>query len=99
MSRYANYLREECNTWNVPPKISGIYFLILNNRVVYVGQSVDIHRRVMQHRDDKKPFDEILFKEFPVEQLNEREAYYIDYYNPPQNKRKPRVWAFIQNTK
>ena len=33
------------------PRESGIYFIEMNGRIVYVGQSVDIHKRWVQHKN------------------------------------------------
>ena len=41
---------------------SGIYFLHLDGEVVYVGQAVDMRRRVGQHLGDaSKQFDAVSF--------------------------------------
>lgn len=60
----------------------------------YIGQSVNIKQRKKSHRNSNKtPFDRILnskgedhfeftiLEECNIEQLNEREIYWIDYYN------------------
>lgn len=37
--------------------MSGIYFLLQNGKVVYVGQSTNVEKRLIQHRCSDKEFD------------------------------------------
>ncbi len=55
-------------------------------KIVYVGQSVDIERRIMQHKNDgDKVFDSHISKEFDADALNGKEAYYIGKHRPKYN--------------
>ena len=65
-------------------EISGVYFLFNNDRIVYVGQSTNIHARVQNHRD--KAFDSYTY--LTVRDYSERnyvESYYIDLFKPEYN--------------
>ena len=67
----------------------GIYFLVSENEIVYVGQSIDIGQRVRSHRNDiKKVFDEVRFIECKEEELLEKECEFISVLNPKYNKTK-----------
>lgn len=74
----------------------GIYKIENNiNHMVYIGQSINIENRFTQHKNNKNNYDiHVALQEFGVnnfsfdvvelcekEQLNEREKYWISYYN------------------
>ena len=68
-------------------KIIGIYLLKQKDKVVYVGQSIDISFRVKTHSmDNLKEFDDISIIECSKKNLNSVESFYIQYYNPRYNK-------------
>ena len=79
---------------------SGIYFLISQKEIVYVGQSVNIHKRVSDHFSGCKiEFDSYSFIFVPVAELNRVEKFYIQKFMPAYNvsdnpldwsKRKPK---------
>jgi hypothetical protein len=64
----------------------GVYFLIDNNEVVYVGQSVNIFSRISQHKIDKK-FDKYAFVPCSKESLDKLESLYIHFLRPRLNGR------------
>jgi len=64
----------------------GIYFLKQKDEVVYVGQSINIHRRIEQHKDKK--FDNYSYIQCSKDMLNCTEEAYILRFNPIYNKRK-----------
>lgn len=60
--------------------LKGIYFLLDNNEIVYVGQSVNVYQRIHQHRDKK--FNRI----FVLKTDNlDLESYYINKLKPKYN--------------
>ena len=63
----------------------GVYFLVSNDRVVYVGQSVNIPARVAQHKTSGKTFDRVAFVECEKEWLNVLESLYIHVLRPSLN--------------
>jgi hypothetical protein len=73
----------------VVPRICGIYFLVNRGKIMYVGQSVHIISRVIQHTYGKKAlFDDraVFFLRCEKEELNDEEERYINMFRPPLNK-------------
>lgn len=67
------------------PDICGIYFLVHNDRVVYVGQSVNVPARIGHHKTSGKTFDRVAFVSCAQEHLNILESLYIHILRPPLN--------------
>lgn len=66
----------------------GIYFLKKGDEIVYVGQSVNIERRIKEHRVDKKGlFDSYTTIECTKENLDSSETSYLFMYRPKLNKK------------
>lgn len=63
--------------------MSGIYFLIKDGSVIYVGQSTQPERRLLQHRD--KDFDSFRIIKCHVSKLLEYERRLIKLFNPVFN--------------
>lgn len=66
----------------------GIYFLIKDSEIVYVGQSIHIHGRVKTHQKDKE-FDRVFFVGCTRDELNQLEAKYIRQFEPRLNRTLP----------
>ena len=64
--------------------MTGIYFLKQGEKVVYVGQSVNIENRVKQHTD--KEFDSYHYIECSNDLLDSTELAFITLYQPIYNK-------------
>ena len=64
-------------------KSGGVYFLIDGDRVVYVGQSVNIYSRIPQHYNKK--FDKYAYVPCATHQLNVLESLYIHLLQPKFN--------------
>ena len=78
-------------------KVSGIYKLTFPNGKIYIGQSVDIKRRIKEHNSSLRgaiiphviaKYGQIdnfeILEEIPADQpelMNEREEYYINFFN------------------
>lgn len=72
--------------------VCGIYFLLLNDEVVYVGQSTDVLRRFSQHRQEgTKEFNRVYIVQCQPVELERLEAMYIDKYRPKHNATIPPV--------
>jgi hypothetical protein len=70
----------------VPPRICGVYFLLLAEEVVYVGQSRNIVARIHQHIDDLvKDFDRVLYLPCPPGLLDYFESRLIKVMRPRYN--------------
>jgi hypothetical protein len=63
---------------------SGVYFLIDVDRVVYVGQSVNVYSRIPQHYTKK--FDKYAYVPCTNQQLNVLESLYIHLLQPKFNR-------------
>ena len=69
---------------------SGIYFLVRNAKVVYVGKSLDVEYRLGQHRTARqKDFDSVFIIACDPSKLTQLEARYIRMFEPPLNSAKP----------
>lgn len=69
----------------------GVYFLIRQNKIVYVGQSRDVYSRVQSHRAERRiEFDRFKFLDVAVADLNTVERFYIAKFDPEYNRTKPR---------
>jgi hypothetical protein len=62
---------------------AGIYFLVHEDRVIYVGQSVNVYARISSHTD--KVFDRFTVLPCAKENLNLVESLYIHTLQPPLN--------------
>lgn len=65
--------------------ICGIYFLIKNSEIIYIGQSVNIFSRLQGHKS--KDYDSVAFIPCPKSQLDILETLYILHYEPKLNGR------------
>jgi hypothetical protein len=63
---------------------SCIYFLIHENEVVYVGQSIKIGQRVLAHRE-QKTFDRVIYMTVPIQNLGKIELELIRELRPKLN--------------
>jgi excisionase family DNA binding protein len=70
--------------FGMPPQASGIYFLCDGEEVVYVGQSVDVYSRVLQHRRSKQ-FDRVFWWPVPASELDKIEGAFIRTLKPRLN--------------
>ena len=64
---------------------SCIYFLCKNERVVYVGQSENVHQRLVEHMKFKD-FDAVFYLRVPAHKMNKIESALISYLKPEYNK-------------
>ena len=67
----------------------GVYGFKSNGKWLYVGKSVDVHKRRKQHERDGRMFVKGQFKVLwtgPHWRLSEMEVYYIRKLKPTQNK-------------
>ena len=83
----ANYSADEILLCAMPASNNiGIYFLINSGKIRYVGQTINIHHRIDQHRRGGREFDSYSFIPCEREQLNELERIYRDLIMPPENR-------------
>lgn len=65
--------------------IVGVYFLIKDGEVIYVGQSINVQERLSKHVMQGKVFDQYTIVECDVDELDLIESYYIHLFRPRQN--------------
>ena len=74
----------ELKVYEIPNNVqSGIYILINDDEVVYVGKTENGLKRIMQHND--KIFNKYSFIEVPREELDYYEDMYIMKFQPKYN--------------
>lgn len=72
-------------------KICGIYFLLLDGEVTYIGQSINCHFRISVHiAEKKKDFNSCYIIRSEPEDLDNLEALYIKKFTPRYNILLPR---------
>lgn len=82
------------------PTPSGVYFLLRNGVVVYVGQAKNVKSRINTHKaDPDKDFDAYAWVRCELEHLDTLEALYIMTLRPEQNKRQPGLYALLERAK
>lgn len=64
--------------------LSGVYFLISEDEVVYVGQSVNVYSRIYEHSKLKK-FEKYAYIQCPEPMLDKLESLYIHLLQPKLN--------------
>jgi len=62
-----------------------IYFLCREDRIVYIGQSINLMMRLGNHTQNKN-FDRVFYFEVARGELNSVEAALIEYYDPEYNR-------------
>lgn len=72
------------------PKCSGVYFIVSDDRIFYIGKSVDIRSRVVHGHHKFNQFVElsnpsIFWVEAPKDKLSDLERKYIRQFAPPLN--------------
>lgn len=66
------------------PKCAGIYFLIKESKIVYIGQSINLLSRLGSHTK-RIDFDKYTFVKCAKEHLNDVESALISRFNPEHN--------------
>ena len=75
---------EKATLFNNKYSKSCIYFLLQNNKVVYVGKTLNGKLRINKHKNEKI-FDEIYIIKCKKNELSEIEDYYMMKYKPKYN--------------
>ncbi|WP_186260300.1 phage integrase Arm DNA-binding domain-containing protein [Burkholderia gladioli] len=72
--------------------VCGVYFLLSQGAIVYVGQSKNVLGRIATHRaEGEKRFDRVFVVECKASELDHLEALYIDKFCPIYNTVRPYV--------
>jgi len=95
---FEGFLVERLNTLPHPYEASGIYFLYVDDEIVYIGQSINMYARIMQHA---KCIDYEYVKFFVCGQseMNDTEARFIMRFKPKHNKSLPKNSVFMRLAK
>lgn len=72
--------------YSPPPVVSGIYMLFTDHRLIYIGKSTDVYRRIADHRTNGRTFDYATVTSVPDIDLGWVERALIEGFNPPSNK-------------
>jgi len=64
----------------------GVYLLLLNEEIVYVGASLEMPERVNAHRRNGRPFDRVVYIPTAADEREVLEQILIRAINPPQNR-------------
>lgn len=65
----------------------GVYFLLLDEEIVYIGQSIDIYARISAHKKDRqKNFNRTAWVPIDSANLTEVESALIAAFRPSQNR-------------
>lgn len=77
---------------------SGVYFMYWENKVVYVGQSTNLKKRINGHslRINKDYQNVTVLFDIPTESLKSIEAFYIHLFKPKFNKNYPQMTKAIK---
>lgn len=67
----------------------GVYVLYRNNVVIYVGQSIDVDKRLDDHYHARRRWDREAIHACDLEDLDQIEAALIHFYEPSENRRIP----------
>lgn len=96
------FLRENAEALD---RVCGIYFLMQDGHVVYVGQSINCYGRIDRHyQEGKKVFDSVYVVRTDADMLDCLEALYIKKFSPMYNVDQPiskreTAWGLRQTTK
>lgn len=64
----------------------GVYLLFRAGRLVYIGSSLDMPKRVASHDANGRPFDEVHYIETSPSKREDVERELIRAFQPPQNR-------------
>lgn len=82
---------------NDGPNKGGVYFLLDKNKIVYIGVSNSIYRRLVQHFNKKLPFTHYwCFGGMPEMFVEAIESYYIHKFKPSLNEKYPIPHEVVQ---
>ena len=104
-----DWMKENARRFNIPlatlrdsaghydretaPLDGGIYFLFLEGRLVYIGETDSIHPRLIQHSRNKEFDGYTVMLEVPPLYRTEIENYLIHKFKPPLNVKYEPVYG------
>lgn len=75
----------------------GVYFLLIDERIVYVGKAWNISQRVRRHWENRMPFTHVAGIIVPPRFSEAVETFYMNLYEPMLNAqpgRNPAMWRW-----
>lgn len=72
---------------NTVQPLIGVYLLMLKDKVVYIGESLQMPARVAAHRTNGRPFDKVFYIATKANERVELEATLIKAFAPTKNPR------------
>lgn len=63
---------------------SGVYFLFMDDELLYVGKSINVGQRVFSNGHGFE-WNRFAYKEVPIDDLDHQEALFIGLYKPSKN--------------
>jgi hypothetical protein len=71
---------------NLVQPLIGVYLLLLKGKIVYAGESLNMPKRVAEHRANGRPFDQAYYIATAANQRANLERVLIRAINPPGNR-------------
>jgi excisionase family DNA binding protein len=84
-------LRRRLHELRASTSAAVVYFLVKDHKVLYVGKSIRLAERVLEHRADRRDWDRVFFLPCLAEEMNDLEEAWITACNPPWNKKKTTI--------
>ncbi len=79
------------------PNKGGVYFLLEDREIVYVGKAKSVHERLIQHSKDRAFTQYWAFGGMPELFVEDIETFYIYYLEPMLNEKYPPIYeSFIK---
>jgi hypothetical protein len=73
---------------NAVQPLVGVYLLLLKGQIAYVGESLNMPKRVAEHRSNCRPFDQVFYIATKANERVALERILIKAIIPPQNHRR-----------
>jgi len=82
----------------MPDKV-GIYFVIVNNKIVYIGKTTDFVKRLEWHKGQCLEWDTVRLIQCDEKDLDKYESRWVKRFMPPMNKMLKGRKAYVKKKK
>jgi hypothetical protein len=72
---------------NAVQPLVGVYLLLLRGQIVYIGENLNMPKRVASHRTNGRPFDQVYYIPTMANQRRNLEQILIRSFSPRQNQK------------
>jgi hypothetical protein len=79
-------IKRKAQNPNAVQPLIGVYLLLLNGEIIYVGSSLKMPERVNGHRTNGRPFDQVFYIATTADEREALERTLIKAIDPPQNR-------------